>query len=76
MLYECDNETVQKLLRELSKRFNINTDIPLSKDLLELIKNDKKITNDMINIVKIEDIGNGSIVSIPFREIEEMMNHE
>jgi len=67
------NEAVKILLKKILKKYNLstNTDIP-DKTIIDLCKNDKKALKDSINIVVVEDIGNGKIVNLTFDKLGEI----
>lgn len=67
------NDSVKALLEKILEKYNLrtSTDIPDSK-IVEFCKNDKKALKDSINIVVVEEIGNGKIVNLKFDELGEI----
>ena len=52
----------------------INLEIKNSpQELMEIIKNDKKAKNDMITVVKVNEIGRAELVDISFADLESIV---
>lgn len=67
------NEKVKEKLIKVLEKYNLKTatDIPV-KTILELCKNDKKALKNSINIVTVENIGNGIITNLSFDKLGEI----
>lgn len=67
------NEKVKEKLIRILEKYNLKTttDIPF-ETILELCKNDKKALKNSINIVTVENIGNGIITNLSFDKLGEI----
>lgn len=76
MLYEDISSEIRENLLKIKERFKINYDIKLSDDLIDYILLDKKINNDEINLVKVDSVGEGMLVSYPVLDLKELLKNE
>ena len=67
------NEEVKEKLVHVLEKYNLKstTDIPM-RTIIDLCKNDKKALKDSINIVTVEEIGNGIIKNYSFDKLGEI----
>ena len=73
MLYLLDGE-----LKDKVKKILVTLNIPLDykfniKEILELIKNDKKTNNNKIDLIKVNTIGTTEIINVDLEEIERIL---
>ena len=73
MLYFV-NPTLKEELTNIIHDMGINLEIKNSpQELMEIIKNDKKAKNDMITVVKVNEIGRAELVDISFADLESIV---
>lgn len=67
------NTEVNKVLQNILKKYNLRTETEISnEEIVRLCKNDKKALKDSINIVLVEEIGNGIIKNLSFDKLGEI----
>ncbi len=76
MLYENISDEIRDNLLLLKEKFDIDKDVKVNNDLIDYLLLDKKINNNHINLVKVESIGKGELVSKPIEYLKEMLANE
>lgn len=76
MLYENISDEIRDSLLVLKDKFDIDKDVKVNNDLIDYLLLDKKINNNHINLVKVESIGKGELVSKPIEYLKEMLANE
>lgn len=67
------NKYTKETLEKILKKYGLKTETEVSfNTILELCRNDKKAVGGGINIVTVDEIGNGKIVNLSFEELGEI----
>ena len=68
---------LKKQIYNILNKLNIPLKYSLNKDeVIQLIKNDKKINNDYLDLIVVEEIGQAKIQKITIEEIKEILKEE
>lgn len=70
---EISNEIKSELLT-INQKLKINVNYPITDDLFDLVAYDKKVSNDMINLVCVETVGKGYLKKFSLNHLREVVN--
>lgn len=76
MLYEDVSDEIKERLLTIRDRFKIDQEVEISLDLIDYMLLDKKINDDNINLIKVEEIGEGEVVTYPLTYLKELLSRE
>lgn len=76
MLYEDVSDEIKERLLTIRDRFKIDQEVKISLDLIDYMLLDKKINDDNINLIKVEKIGEGEVVTYPLTYLKELLSRE
>ncbi len=71
MMVVLDDEDIKKRLAKILHRLDIPTSCNANRnEILHLLLNDKKADHNMIDLVKVDKIGEAKIINMPIKELE------
>lgn len=77
MLIVSKDKPYYQDLKSLLKKWKIKTDVNVDKDkIIELIKNDKKTDNNIVDLIIVDEIGQAKIVPTSIKKLEKYLEKE
>ena len=71
MMVVLDDEEIKKRLASILHKLDISTSCDANRnEILNLLLNDKKANQDMIDLIKVDKIGEAKIVNMPIKALE------